>query len=244
MEQRGHEQAWTSTVANDSPGVFGDFYMLHLLGRGWSTRGTLFLQFAGSGHCLDHGDVATGQADSPHYTLGCWCSSTPAEGSKMRPPPGGLVLEFALQKKHTAQQETGVASGHLTETLTPEPFLAALQNESTFIWKVPIQVMEYLGDTRAVEPLLLALQDEDRRVRWSAIMALTALGDAQAVDMLLAALYDENKAVRAAATEALGRLCDGRAVSGLRAALRDEQAYVQEPGINGAEAAWVRPEGR
>jgi HEAT repeat protein len=103
-----------------------------------------------------------------------------------------------------------------------------LQDDSEYIRRAAVEVLNEIGDERAIKELLSAMRDEDWWVKVRAADALGSIGGPRVVDGVLALINDKDEFLRRTAVEILNSVKDERAVAHLIGALKDADWWVRE----------------
>ena len=123
--------------------------------------------------------------------------------------------------------------------------LDALRNESEYVRRGAVEVLNEVVTTEAIKDLVDALRDADWWVRVRSADALGTLGGPRVVEAVLELVRDPDEFARRYAIEILNTVPDPRAVPALIEALDDEDWWVRERAVDAlgksGEVAAVEP---
>ena len=111
-----------------------------------------------------------------------------------------------------------------------------MQDESEYVRRAAVEVLNEIGDQRAIKDLLNALRDADWWVKVRAADALGTIGGPKVLDAVLVLIKDEDEFLRRTAVEILNTSKDLKAYDKLVEALEDEDWWVRERAVDALAA--------
>ncbi len=107
-----------------------------------------------------------------------------------------------------------------------------LRDESEYVRRAGVEVLNGICDTRSIRTLLHAIKDDDWWVRARAADALAAIGGGRVIKAVVELLSDEDEDIRRSAIEILNSIKDERSFIYLMNAVRDTDWWVRERAVD------------
>ena len=121
---------------------------------------------------------------------------------------------------------------HINDPKTVGYLIEILNDDSEYIRRAAVEVLNEVADPRAIKNLLNAMRDSDWWVRVRAADALGSIGGPRVVDAVVTLLSDEDEFMRRTAIEILNSVKDERAYFYLVQALNDDDWWVRERAVD------------